>query len=533
MIWLIQDLDLFSVILRAFTLSFEALAVGGVLFLLIAATPSLAAPAMRRSVSRFVSWAALALAITQVLSALESAAEMMNGSGLGWHDVFTASFFVSDVILIAAAALLSLLLRISPSLPWLAALPALAVTGASVALSHSAARLENRWLLIALTAAHHLGSSAWIGAMPGLLVALRKGGERRLVQRFSAMAIGGVSLLVLAGLGMAYFYVGSWNGLYGTSYGMLVLAKVYLFAMTVVLGAGNFFVARAASTNPEPLLKRLRRVSEVEIGLGFTAILVAASLTSQPAAIDVGQDQLTKTEIAQRLHWEWPELHSPSFTQLKHRISLASKLQDSFSEGAENDAMDRAWSEYNHHWAGLIVLAAGFFALLSRFRGQAWARNWPLLFMALAAFIVLRADPEAWPLGPRPFWASFAESEVLEHRFFALLIIGFAIFQWAVETGRAKSQVAALIFPALCAVGGAVLLTHSHAFGNMKDETLVEISHSSIALLGATAGWSRWLELRLPSDAAGNSPRLRAAARWCWPVCLMLVGMLLLDYREA
>lgn len=533
MIWLIQDLDLFSVLLRAFTLSFEALAVGGVIFLLLAATPSLAEDAQRRSVARFTSWAALALAVTQALSGLESSVEMMNGSGLSWHDVLTAGFFVSDAVMVLASILLWGFLRFAPSARWLMALLVLVVTGSSVALSHAASRLEDRGLLVALTAAHHLGSSAWIGGMPSLLVALRKGGDRKLVQRYSAIAIAGVATLVLAGLGMSYFYVGSWNGLYGTSYGMLVLAKVYLFVMTVALGAGNFLLGRAMSNDPTPLLKRLRRVSEVEIGLGFTAILVAASLTSQPAAIDVGPDQLSKAEIVQRLAWHWPELHSPDFSQLKHRISLNSKLQDSFSEGAENDAMDRAWSEYNHHWAGLIVLLAGFFALVARFPRQAWARNWPLLFICLAIFIVLRADPEAWPLGPRPFWASFAESEVLEHRFFSLLIVGFAVFQWAVETGRWQSQRAALVFPGLCAIGGAVLLTHSHAFGNVKDETLVEISHSSIALLGATAGWSRWMELRLPPGTAGDDSRLRTVVRWLWPVCLILVGVVLLDYREA
>ena len=39
MIWLLRDLDLLSVLARAATLSFEALAVGGVAFLALAARP--------------------------------------------------------------------------------------------------------------------------------------------------------------------------------------------------------------------------------------------------------------------------------------------------------------------------------------------------------------------------------------------------------------------------------------------------------------------------------------------------------------
>jgi putative copper resistance protein D len=192
--------------------------------------------------------------------------------------------------------------------------------------------------------------------------------------------------------------------------------------------------------------------------------------------------------------------------------------------------MDQAWSEYNHHWAGIIVLAAGVFALLSRIRGTGWARHWPLLFIGLAVFIVLRADPETWPLGPRSFWGSFAEAEVLEHRVFAALITAFAVFEWAVETGRLQSRRAALVFPALCALGGAFLLTHSHALGDPKDETLVAMSHAPIALLGATAGWSRWVQLRLP---AGDDAKIRRMLGWIWPLCLVLVGCILLNYRES
>jgi len=39
-------------------------------------------------------------------------------------------------------------------------------------------------------------------------------------------------------------------------------------------------------------------------------------------------------------------------------------------------------------------------------------------------------------------------------------------------------------------------------------------------------GWGRWLELRLP-PGEGNIPGR------IWAVCLMLVGLLLIFYREA
>jgi putative copper resistance protein D len=547
-IWLIQDFDLLSVLLRALTLSLEALTVGGVLFLLLIATPATAEANARQGAMRFCGWAALGLAIAQILSAAESAITLMGGSGLSFHDVATADFFLADVVIFVAALLLFFLLRFPSKFSGYAApVLALIILSGSVALSHAASRLDHRLLLTLLTAAHHLGSAAWIGAMPCLLVTMRRSQDsarlHALVRRFSNVAIVSVAVLVLAGIGMAIFYVGSWNGLYGTSYGLMLLAKIYLLLLILGLGASNFFLLKRTRQEAKPLLMRLRRFSEAEIGLGFTAILVAASLTSQPPAADMtaglSSDRVSAHEIAERMAWKAPTLTTPSFAQLAKRAPLKQQLVDSsFTGGSVNDAMDQAWSEYNHHWAGIIVLAAGLFAccanLFSRRWPRNWFRNWPLLFIGLGVFIVLRADADAWPLGPRPFWGSFAEPEVLEHRIFALIITAFAVFEWAVETGRLQSRRAALVFPALCAFGGALLVTHSHALGALKEETLVEMSHTPIALLGATAGWSRWLQLRLlEPPASTRDAKIVAVLNWIWPVCLALVGLILLNYRES
>jgi copper resistance protein D len=109
-----------------------------------------------------------------------------------------------------------------------------------------------------------------------------------------------------------------------------------------------------------------------------------------------------------------------------------------------------------------------------------------------------------------------------------VLIIVFAIFQYRVETQRVKSMAAALVFPAVCALGGVVLLTHTHALSNVKEELLAELSHTPLAVVGIVAGWSRWLELRLPEE---NSVRKYLA--WVWPVCFILIGLILMDYHES
>jgi hypothetical protein len=65
---------------------------------------------------------------------------------------------------------------------------------------------------------------------------------------------------------------------------------------------------------------------------------------------------------------------------------------------------------------------------------------------------------------------------------------------------------AALVFPLTTALGGTLLLTHSHAIANIKDELLIEMSHTPLALCGVAAGWARWLELRLDGRSAKSLP---------------------------
>ncbi len=539
MIWFVRDFDLLSLLLRALSFALEALALGGVFFLFICARPAGLAPEAQQRLRRTASRFALGLALTQLALIATTSAMLTNNSGMGLRDVVSAAYFVAGIVFAAAALAMSLLLRLTAKLNP-AAFAGLVALGAAVSLSHAASRMDHRPLLLAFTAAHHLGMAAWIGGLPFLLIALRLSGNpdlsRRMARRFSTMAVVGVAVLILAGAGLAWFYAGSWAALCETSYGILLSAKIMLTALILALGAGNFLALRKLETDPAPLLFRLRRFSETEIGLGFTVILAAASLTAQSPSVDeTPQDTLTGHQVIERMEWRRPSFRTPAFSDLAPPTPLSVAVREAtFTGGSASDANDRAWSDYNHHWAGLIVLAAGLLALIARLPHQRWARWWPLLFLGLSVFILLRADPECWPLGPRPFWASFTAPDVLEHRVYALLIGVFAVFEWGVETHRLHWAWARFVFPLLCAAGGALLLTHTHALGEGTDEVFAELSHTPIAILGAAAGWGRWLELRLDdAGATVEESRTSRLAAWLWPVCLILIGVLLLNYRES
>lgn len=528
MIWLVRDFDLLNLLLRALSFALEALAFGALFFLDLVALPAGLDEERRTKLRRVGARFALALAVTQAVLVATTSAELVGSTGMGLRELASAAFFIAGCAFASAALGMWAALRWSGRI-WPATIAAAVALGASVSLSHAASRMQDRAVLLALTAAHHLGMAAWVGGLLFLLLALRMGAEpqvaRAMARRFSAMAVVAVVVLVGAGAGLSVFYAGSWRGMWGTSYGILLSAKIVLTAMMVALGAVNYLAIRWVGAD-SGFLSRLRRLGEVELGLVFTVLIAAASLTAQtPSTDEMPENTLTATGVVQRLEWRWPSFHTPEFSQLAPATPLSVAVREAtFTGGSKSDAKDRAWSEYNHHWAGLMVLAAGVLALV----GRRWADYWPLLFLGLAVFVVVRADPECWPLGPRPFWGSFTAPDVLEHRVFALLIAAFAIFEWGVRTGRLPWRPAQFVFPALCAAGGALLLTHTHALGEGTDKVFAELSHTPMALLGATAGWARWLELRL-GDEEG---RARRVAAWVWPVCLALVGVLLLNYRE-
>jgi copper resistance protein D len=528
------------------TIVAQTLAAGGVVFALLVARPlRLAGDDSGKlalcSLRRLITWAALGLVLFQFILLGINSVALMATAELSPDEVVGASFFRAGAVMIGASLGLALIVqaRLRRVWQWAFAL-AVVIIGASVMTSHAASRLTDRAPLAVATALHCAATAAWIGGLPYLLLVFSRCSDEevreRVTRRFSRLAVASVAVLAAAGLTLSFFYIDAPDAIYGTAYGVMLSAKVLLFGALLLLGALNFFTVRQLGMAPASRFNRLRPVAEVEVGIGFTIILAAASLTSIPPAADLTVDRLNLAEIGERMEPRWPRLRSPGLEELSEptrqilKKAAGAPHPQSLVLGEEatrpNTPADIAWSDYNHHWAGLIVLVAGLLQLASWRGGARWARHWPLVFLALAAFIFVRADPENWPLGPNGFWESFDNSEVLQHRFFAALTIAFGLFEWAVRTGRIRSERAALVFPLTCVLGGALLLTHSHSLGNVKEELLAELTHVPLALLAVAAGCARWLELRLPSDD-------RRIPSMVWPLCFVLIGLLLLLYRES
>ncbi len=521
-----------DVLLRGLILVLSSAVLGGVAWtrLILQAEPD-AKPRPATALALRIVAAAAGLAVIAQGATMAVALGALAGSHGHWPvalylDTTFARTALARMAIGVVTAVLALRLAQRPAgrVAWLAlTVAACALTASSAALSHAMARVDDRALLMALDATHQIAAALWAGGLLHLVVAASTGVITRpdsedvsaVVRRFSALAFRSVATLVVAGAALAWVYVGDLGALVGTAYGIMILSKVALLAAALALAYANFrFVRRAAAAPGVPLF----RFVEVELGLVITVLFAAASLTSLPPGVDVTTDRATVAEVASRFTPTVPRLSSPPIDEL---LRAADPLM---ARQIERKPVERAWSEYNHHWAGFFVLTMGVLAALERL-GVRRARHWPLVFLGLAAFLFVRNDPRAWPLGPAGFWESLMLPDVLQHRGFVAIIVAFGVFEWMVRTGRLPARPWAFVFPLLCAVGGGLLLTHSHAMFNLKEEFLTEVTHAPLGILGAFAGWGRWLELRLPE--AGRGPG------WFWIACLSAVGLLLLVYREG
>jgi putative copper resistance protein D len=547
-------IDLFgylSVLIHGLTIVGQSMSLGGVLFLVFLARPfqrELGATGadMARRTRQIALWSAVGLVVCEAATiALQGAVLVGTLDNEGWLNVLSAEFALSGLVKIAGALIIIGMLawhgEEAASSVLIGAV--VVVLAAATLTTHANARLDDRLPLVLVEGLHQLGAAIWIGGIPSFLMALNRCHDgqqwRRVGKRFSQMSMIGVGCIIVSGSVMSWFYIGSFAGFYGTAYGVMVGAKIGMFLGLLCLGGMNYLLVERLRRDPDVSVNRLKRFAEVEIGIGFALFFAAASVTSSPPSVDLTDDRVSWQEILDRNTPVWPRLDSPSHADLalpalQHQLDEEAAAQAKHPPAAfvpgsgdlpPRNAEDIAWSEYNHHWAGLFVVAIALLALLNQ-AGISWARHWPLVFFGLALFLFLRSDPEVWPLGEEGFWVSFRDVEVVQHRMFVLLIVAFGVFEWRVRTGRLTHPRAALVFPLLTALGGALLLTHQHAISNVKDQLLIELTHTPLALVSIAAGWSRWLELRL--DPPGNR-----WAGWVWPICFLMIGALLLLYREA
>lgn len=195
----------------------------------------------------------------------------------------------------------------------------------------------------------------------------------------------------------------------------------------------------------------------------------------------------------------------------------------------EGSAEGKAYSEFNHHMAGLFVLLIGLSELRTALRVSllAWTRFLlPVAMLGGGCFLLIWSDHDAWPIGSQTFIQSFVtgDFETVQHKIYALLLLGIGTVEMLRRMGRVAQPVWAMPLPTFAILGGIMLFLHSH--GAHPSAHKIAMHHAVMGSMAIAAGSCKLANGRRPQE----SPR--SAWELAWAGLILLIGIELLIYSE-
>jgi hypothetical protein len=200
----------------------------------------------------------------------------------------------------------------------------------------------------------------------------------------------------------------------------------------------------------------------------------------------------------------------------------------------EGSPEGKAYSEFNHHLAGALVLLMGFSELGGAFSiaAVAWSRFvLPMAMLAAGLYLLGWSDHEAWPIGSFTFRRTFlgGDLEILQHKVYAFFLLGVGGTELLRRAGKIKRPTWAMPLPLFAILGGIVLFLHQHSEhpGTHKIAMHHMVMGAMAVSAGACklAGWSG--VLRQSSSESQPDGWDRA-----WAALLLAIGMALVVYSE-
>jgi putative copper resistance protein D len=190
-----------------------------------------------------------------------------------------------------------------------------------------------------------------------------------------------------------------------------------------------------------------------------------------------------------------------------------------------------AYSEFNHHLAGMLVLIIGLSELRQALAMTFWAWTRFLLPGALlttGSFLLVWSDHSAWPIGSLSFVQTFfgSDSEIFQHKSYGVLSLAIGIIELFRRLGRIGHTVWATPLPLFAIIGGLMLFGHSH--GGHPSAHKIEMHHALMGTMAITAGSSKLLSdwFRFPLHTQSSKWGL------LWAGLILLIGIQLLIYSE-
>jgi len=200
-------------------------------------------------------------------------------------------------------------------------------------------------------------------------------------------------------------------------------------------------------------------------------------------------------------------------------------------DGWEGSKAGIAYSEFNHHLAGMFVLLIGCSEMAQAVRSSAlgWARMLlPAALLGMAGFLLIWSDHQAWPIGSLSFAETFSgnDHEILQHKIYGLLALTVGLIEWYRRLDRLDHVGWMIPLPLFAMIGGIMLFAHSH--GAHPAAQKIAMHHAVMGTLAVSAGSSRLVSAW--RDVFMGWSRFR----WeiVWAGLILLIGFQLLVYSE-
>ncbi len=199
--------------------------------------------------------------------------------------------------------------------------------------------------------------------------------------------------------------------------------------------------------------------------------------------------------------------------------------------GWEGSIAGIAYSEFNHHLTGMLVLIIGLSELRHALAVPLWA--WTRFFLPGALltsgfFLLVWSDHNAWPIGELSFVETFfgSDQEIVQHKCYGLLSLTVGAIELLRRLGQIRHPAWVAPLPLYAIIGGLMLFGHSH--GLHPSAAKIATDHAIMGSMAVTAGSSKLL-----SDWF-RSPSHEGVSKWelPWAVLLLLIGIQLMIYSE-
>ena len=196
----------------------------------------------------------------------------------------------------------------------------------------------------------------------------------------------------------------------------------------------------------------------------------------------------------------------------------------------EGSVEGKAYSEFNHHVAGTLVVLIGISEIHAALATAVftWTRFLlPTALMATGLFLLVWSDHDGWPIGARGVLDTFlmGDFETVQHKWFGILSLCIAAIEWIRRLGLIRVRWAQAALPAFAIAGGVSLFLHSHGdhpFGHQ-----IAIHHAVMGVMALTAG-----STKLVSDFTATRPAVARPWELAWGTLVLLIGVQLLIYSE-